>query len=169
MNKGQAAELCGVTAATLDGWYKSGVPWFPRDAIKLGKNGRIISVDGEAIKAAMEARDASAKSSSESGGTLQKLKTAKLAQEIKLLQIEVEQAERERDLQRGNILPRDEYTRFVREVMGIARDRWATIPKSLAKLVDSDALQSRLLREATKIVDAVLASLSRSLDEGPGD
>lgn len=169
MNKRDAAKLCGVTAATLDGWYKSGVPWFPRDAITIGKNGYITSVDGEAIKAAMEARDAAQRTSSDSGGTLQKLKTAKLAQEIKLLQIEVENAERERDLQRGNILPRDEYTRFVREVMGIARDRWATIPKSLAKLVDSDALQSRLLRESTTIVEAVLSSLARSLEEGPAD
>ena len=103
------------------------------------------------------------------GVSLNEAKRRKELAKAELAELELAEARRQDELQRGNVLPRDEWERFAREVVGIARDRIAGVPKAVAKLVDSDAVARRVMQEAEKIIKGALDGLARSLEEGPQD
>lgn len=163
MTKSEAARHCGVTPQTLDGWIKSGVAWFPQDAVTIGANGRITDIDGHAVKAAMDRRDAATRDSSNSGSNLQKLKTAKLLEEVKLARLAVEKAEFERKLRERNILPRSEYEAFFADVIIITRDALQAMPGQFAKIGATPEQQGKIYGESERIVRATLQQMEELL------
>lgn len=103
------------------------------------------------------------------GTSLGEAKRRREIAKAELAELELAEARRRDELARGNMLRRDEWERFAKESIGIARDRMASVPKSLAKLGDSDEQQRRLLKEATRIIEAALNGLAKAFAEGATD
>lgn len=150
----EAAELLGVTPTALRQWAK--LPGFPDCS-----NG----YDVEAIQRWRQEQD---RKGSDTSHTLTKLKLGIQAQELRIKKVRADQAEREEQLAQGNILPRDEYELFAREVITIARDRLQAIPQTLCRLVPKE-FHSAILTEGKDHIRRILTELARALEDGPSE
>lgn len=160
MTKTEAAKLCGVTIQTLDGWWKSGVSWFPQEAVTVDPNtGRAVDWNTDLILERMRARNLLAKASSDSGGNIQKLKTAKLLEEVRLAKLAVEKAEFEKRKRQRNILPRLEYEAFLADVIIVTRDTLQSIPGQLAKIGATPDQQGKIYAESERVVRGALLQM----------
>ena len=81
-------------------------------------------------------------------------------------QLKTEDMEQDREERRGNILPRDEHTQFIRDSISIARQQLLSLPKELAGLVSDPKLQRAFLEEATKKVTTALDGLAAEFARG---
>lgn len=152
-----AAKELDVTPQTLSGWRVA--PWFPEDGVKLDKRGRAIDWNVSAIRIAKnESQNESHSKKSQEIRLLQE--TAKLEK----LQRENRTEERAEQIEEGNILPRDDWVRFAMEVIGVARDRLKDVPKRLARLVDGEELQRKVITEGERIICAELLRLSQMFE-----
>lgn len=143
----------------LSDWLKQGMPG---RAAKAGKRGRFV-ID-EMVTWARENLDDLSPQSDE--GTLLTLETKRQKnrqEQLKTEEMELESAERA-----GNILPRDEWTQFARDAIGVARTQLAALPKELAGMISDPKLQRAFLNEATKRItstlDRVAAEFARGQD-----
>lgn len=90
------------------------------------------------------------------------LKRQKVRQET----LHTEDREQDREERRGNILPRDEHTQFLRDSIIVARQQLMSLPKELAGLISSPKLQRTFLDEATKRINATLEGLASEFARG---
>ena len=91
------------------------------------------------------------------------LKRQKVRQET----LHTEDREQDREERRGNILPRDELTQFLRDSIVVARQQLLALPKELAGLISDPKLQRAFLAEATKKVTTTLDGLASEFARGP--
>lgn len=91
------------------------------------------------------------------------LKRQKVRQET----LNTEDREQDREERRGNILPRDEHTQFIRDSIIVARQQLLSLPKELAGLISDPKLQRTFLDEATKRITTTLEGLASEFARGP--
>ncbi len=91
------------------------------------------------------------------------LKRQKVRQET----LATEDKEQDREERRGNILPRDEFTQFLRDSIIVARQQLFALPKELAGLISEPKLQRTFLDESTKRVTTILEGLASEFARGP--
>jgi len=162
-----AAKQLGVEPQTLAEWFRKPATWFPLDAVRKDSSGRAIDWDVDRIAAARQ----TAKGSDDKKLAKQKqqLDLAVLAEKLKQQQVETKRKQREDAMAEGNILARDEWTLFAVESVNIARDQLKDVPKQLARLIDGEELQQKMIDEGTRIVAGILARLAKTLDQGPNE
>jgi hypothetical protein len=161
------AAALGVTPQTLAEFWKKPAAWFPLSAVSTDARGRAIDWDVERIQAAR--KTATAGNENALAQKRQQIEVAIKAEQLKKHQLTTRDLQRDHDLAEGNILTRDEYTLFSREVITIARDQIKDIPKQLARLADGEALQNKMINEGTRLVAGILKRLAESLNDGPRD
>ena len=162
-----AAKQLGVEPQTLYEWWKKPATWFPLDAVRLDSRGRAFDWDVARIASARQT--AKSKQSDETAAATQKLNLAEKAEKLKQLQLKTKQIQREDALAEGNILARDEWTLFAAESINVARDQLKDVPKQLARLIDGDELQRKMIDEGTRLIAGILDRLADTLEEGPAD
>ena len=147
--------------------FDSGAAWWPVGTVKMRGRERVV-VDGAAIVAAYRAQMAGKKSVGESSlsENVIKLKAANEAEKLKQAQMQTRAMQRAEAIAEGNILPRDEYTLFIRECIGLARDQLANLPKRLAALA-SKKDRAKMRDEGERIVRGILDQLAAALETGP--
>ncbi len=91
------------------------------------------------------------------------LKRQKVRQET----LNTEDKEQDREERRGNILPRDEHTQFIRDSVVVARQQLLALPKELAGLISEPKLQRTFLDESTKRITTILEGLANEFARGP--
>jgi hypothetical protein len=85
----------------------------------------------------------------------------------RLQALAIEDREQDREERRGNILPRDEFSQFLRDAIVVARQQLLSLPKELAGLI-SDARQQRIFfNEATRATTTILGGLEAEFARGP--
>lgn len=145
-----AAEKLGIKPSSLRAWMKE--PGFPD------------TTHGYDVVAIQRWRDAHGKKGSEDGDKMQELKLAREAMRLRLDRVKADEAEREAEVQKGNILPRDEFTLTLRELITQCRTRLTTdLPRELAKRFPK--LRAKVLTVAEDTVRKILADFARDLEQ----
>ncbi len=144
----EAAEILGVTATALRKWMK--IPGFPDCSA------------GFDIPKIRKWQQDTAKKGSQLGTDLQKLKVAREAARLRKERVDADRAERLEEVARGNILPRDELTLSVAEIIQLATIRLMTIPKTLCRHLPKK-YHRVLQREGERDVRKILEEMGRSL------
>lgn len=166
------AKACGVTRQAIQQHARSAAPWFPKGAIATDKQGklRVKSGGGGRIVAAFLEYRGESSSGRQAGMAASdahhKLRAALTAEKVRQAQIETRRMQRLEAIAEGNILPRDEYTLFVRECISLSRDQFANLPKQLSALV-SKRDRVKLRDEGHRIVCRILDDLAARLAAGP--
>lgn len=151
------ARLGRGSVRMLSDWLKQGMPG---RAAKAGKPGRFV-IDEMATWARENLDDLSPQTDE---STLLALETKR--QKNRQEQLKTEEMERESSERAGNILPRDEWTQFARDAIGVARTQLAALPKELAGMISEPKLQRAFLNEATKRITSTLDRLADEFGRG---
>lgn len=141
----------------LSDWLKQGMPG---RAAKGGKPGQFV-ID-EMVAWARENLDDLSPQTDEA--TLLALETKR--QKNRQEQLKTEEMERDAAERVGNILPRDEWTQFARDAVGVARTQLAALPKELAGMISDPKLQRAFLNEATKRIEDTLERIAAEFARG---
>ena len=152
------ARLGRGSVRMLSDWLKQGMPGC---AAKAGKAGRFV-ID-EMVTWARENLDDLTPASDEASLLSLETKRQKGRQE----QLKTEEMEREAAEKRGNILPRDEFTQFLRDAIVVARQQLVALPKQLAAMEPTSKLQRKFLDEATRHVKTICDGLEAAFALGP--
>lgn len=142
----------------LRDWLRLGMPG------KAGQHGNAghFPIEDMAEWARNNLDDLKAESDEGSLLTLE-LKRQKVRQEI----LHTEDCEQDREERRGNILPRDEHTQFIRDSIVVARQQLLALPKDLAGMITDPKLQRTFLAETTTRIATTLAGLEAEFARGP--
>lgn len=150
----EAAKLLGVTEKTLGNWKK--LPGFPECSsgydlakIKLWRTAHSLSSDKESAEA-------------------RRIRLAIQKEKLRQEKIKADRAERDDEIARGNILPRDEWELFVREIIHLTRDQLISIPTSLCRGIPRK-YHAKLRSEGRRRVEKILLEFSRLLERGPAE
>ena len=141
----------------LSDWLKQGMPG---RAAHGGKPGH-FPIDEMVVWARENLDDLSPKTDE---ATLLALETKR--QKNRQEQLKTEEMERDSSERAGNILPRDEWTQFARDAIGVARTQLAALPKELAGMISEPKLQRAFLNEATKRISTTLDRLADEFARG---
>lgn len=144
-----AAEQLGITATALRKWQKE--PGFP-DCRK--------GYDVSKIEKWLNDRQ---KKGSQTGDRLQAINTAIKAQKLRIDKSKADRIEDEREIEKGNLIPRDEFEIAVIEQITIARDYIKPIPKLLCKFVPKK-YHKKLMAEGDRIVRKTFDNLAQELE-----
>jgi len=153
-NQKQAAAELGISVRALREWQKE--PGFP-DYSK-----------GYNVAAIKYWREVHQRKGSEVSEDLRKIRLELEQEKLRLARAEREKKERDNEIEKGNILPRDEYEMAFRESIQICRDGLMGLPQELSKLVPQK-YQKKLLQEGQALVKKRLAEFSRGVQHGPRD
>lgn len=148
----QAADRLGITARQLRNWQKE--PGFPDCS---------SGYDLERIAAW---REQTARKGSEESDQARKIKLAIAGQKLRQEKARADKAERENEIAKGNILPRDEWEHGLIEMVTVCRDALMAIPRELCRFVPKK-YHKRLQTEGEKMVRRHLDHLARSAEDGP--
>lgn len=148
----EAARLLGITDRSLRDWMKK--PAFPDWS---------AGYDIAAIRQWAEARSLK---NSQKSKSLEQLEREIKQEKLRLERAKADKAERENEIAAGNVLPRDEYETFVREVISVARDRLTLIPRDLCRYVP-EKYHKVLQREGAKVIANITDSIAEALSQGP--
>jgi phage terminase Nu1 subunit (DNA packaging protein) len=148
----EAARILGITDRALRDWIRK--PGFPDHS---------AGYDIAAIRRWADAR--SLKNSSKAKNR-EYIEQQIQEQKLRLETAKADKAERENEIAAGNVLPRDEYETFVREVISVARDRLTLIPRDLCRYVP-EKYHKVLQREGAKVIANITDSIAEALSQGP--
>ena len=159
----EAAAKLDITERSLADWARQ--PWFPKDAVEIGPDGRRRNWNVAQIRSARN--NAGRKGSDQSERS--QLLTEQIKQEqLESLRLKNERARLEHAINSGNVLQRDVAELSVVEAITITRDRLGGIAKELCRCVPRK-FHAVLRAEGTKIVRSILDDfarlMTRSLDE----
>jgi hypothetical protein len=153
------AKRYDVTTKTIQDWINKGLPHHGPTRARTF----IPSETDPWINAFRE------NNSEESNRALQ-AKLKKLEADARRSNCIAERQEREEELAKGNLIPRDEYELAMIEHITIARDQILTLPKLLARIVPK-RYHKKLLSEGDRKIRNVLEQLSKGFEriktEGP--
>lgn len=153
-----AAALLGITPRQLGDWAQE--PWFPPDAVQTDARGTRIHWNVPLIR---EARDAMGRKGSDLSGTQKAIKLKSDHEKLRQLEIKTRREEREEQLAQGNILPRDELTLTLRELITMTRDRLLTEPaREIAK--DFPKQRRRIFDTCERAIAKILNDFARQLE-----
>lgn len=153
-----AAAALGITPRQLGEWALE--PWFPADAVETDARGTRCNWDVAAIR---DARDAMGRKGSDLSATQKALKLKSDHEKLKQLEIKTRREEREEQLAQGNILPRDELTLTLRELITMTRDRLLTEPaREIAK--DFPKQRRRIFDTCERAISKILSDFARQLE-----
>ena len=120
--------------------------------------------NGYDIKAIKRWRNARAKKGSEAGDKMHQLKLDRESQRLRLDTHKADDAERQGKIGEGNILPRDELTLTLRELIGLARDRILNeVPREIAKRFPKH--RRKIFAVCDTTIRGILEQLSRDLKQ----
>lgn len=144
----------------LGDWLRQGMPG---TAGGRGMPGR-FAID-EMVAWARENLDIGAETSDAGSAVALELKREKLTQ----LRLETEKKQQARDEERGNILPRDEWTLFAAESITVARSRLMSAVKDLSTLIKNDHERKTFIVDAEATLASVLGQIAADFERGAGD
>jgi len=155
-----AAAALGVTARQLGDWVHE--PWFPADAVETDARGTRCNWDVAAIR---EARDAMGRKGSDLSGAQKAIKLKSDHEKLRQLEIKTREMEHDEAQRKGNILPRDELTLTLRELITLTRDRLLTEPpREIAKDLGPKH-RRRIFDTCERVVGKILHDFARQLEQ----
>lgn len=157
-----AAQQLGVSARILRGWENE--PWW-RSEFRTTEGYWVGGIRPAAEKAGRGKKPKKSESQVN-------LESAKLQAEVDIKQAELRKRLRAEQEELGNILPRDEYETFARELLGMIRSQIEDLPRWLAKRTPEE-LRPLIFHEDEptqfqREIDKRCRRISKWLDEGPG-
>jgi len=154
-----AAAALGVTARQLGDWAQE--PWFPPSAVETDARGVRRNWNVPLIR---EARDAMGRKGSDLSSTQKALKLKSDHEKLKQLEIKTREMEHDEAQRKGNILPRDELTLTLRELITLTRDRLLTEPpREIAK--DFPKQRRRIFDTCERSISKILHDFARQLEQ----
>lgn len=151
----------GVSTKTVYEWRQKGMP-----CRKFGSTWEYDISETDPWVTVAKKRANGGAADTDTANTATRIKIAREAEQLRLARAKANQAEREEEIARGNVLNRADYELHVAEAMELIQTQMMRVPMALTPMVPAK-YRPQLKAEGEKKVRSILQQTAKKLSEGP--